>query len=75
MSLVGNERLKLTATFLNGGAVATVAAGGIAPLAAYTYGIPGAAGGAAVVTAGLSWLAGGITLHLVARWLLRGLRE
>lgn len=74
MSLIGNERVKLTATFLNGMAIAAVAAGGIAPLAAYTYQIPGAVGGATVATAGLSWLAGGISLHLLARLALRGLK-
>lgn len=75
MSLVANERLKLTATFLNGVAVASVAAGAIAPLAAYTYQIPGAVDGATVTTAGATWLTGGIGLHLVARWLLRRLKE
>lgn len=75
MSLIRNERLKLTATFLNGVAVATIAAGAIAPLAALSYGIPGAAAGPTVAFVGLGWLVGGIALHLVGRWLLRRLRE
>jgi hypothetical protein len=75
MSLTGNERLKLTAALLNGVATATVAAGAIAPLVAFTYGIPGAATGRTVALISLCWLAGGVVLHLLARWLLRGLRE
>ncbi|HSI38950.1 MAG TPA: hypothetical protein VLA00_00185 [Xanthobacteraceae bacterium] len=38
MSLVLNERLKLTANALNALAVALVAGGSLAPLAAYIYG-------------------------------------
>lgn len=75
MPLVANERLKLTATFLNGLAVAAVAAGGIAPLAALTYGISGAAAGRTVALVGVAWLAGGVVLHLLARALLGRLWE
>lgn len=74
MSLIRNERLKLTATFLNGLAVAAVAAGAIAPLAALSYGIPGATAGSTIALVGLGWLVTGIGLHLVGRWLLRGLQ-
>ena len=75
MPLIGNERTKLTAAFLNGVATATVGAGAIAPLVAATYGIPGAAPGATLALVGLCWLVAGIVIHLVARWLLRRLRE
>jgi hypothetical protein len=74
MSLIGNERLKLTAGLLNGLAIAMVAAGAIAPLAAFTYGIPGAASGLTVALIGIAWLIGGLVLHSLARWLLRGLK-
>ena len=39
MSLVHNERTKLTATWFNTLATALVATGGIAPVAAWLYGI------------------------------------
>jgi hypothetical protein len=71
LPLIGNERTKLTAAFLNGVATATVGAGAIAPLVAATYGIPGAT----LALVGLCWLVAGIVIHLVARWLLRRLRE
>lgn len=74
MSLVRNERTELSATLMNGVSIAMVAAGAVAPLVALTYGIPGSVGGRTVALVGLGWLAGGICLHLVARWHLRGLR-
>ena len=43
MSKVQDERTKLSATFLNGIAIAMVVAGGIAPLVALSYGLSGAA--------------------------------
>lgn len=75
MSLVGNERTKLTATFLNGVSIAMVAAGAVAPLVAFTYGVQGTAAGPTTALIGLAWLASGFVLHFVARWLLRGMRE
>lgn len=39
MNLVHNERIKLTATWFNGLATASIAAGLFAPLAALAYGI------------------------------------
>lgn len=73
MSKVQDERTKLTATFLNGVSVAMVAAGGVAPLVAVSYGLPSAVHGPAVAVIGLGWIAGGGALHFIARWLLRGL--
>ncbi|MFN3077642.1 MAG: amino acid transporter [Alphaproteobacteria bacterium] len=73
MSLVENERTKLTATFMNGIAIAMVAAGAIAPLVAFSYGLPGAAHGVTIALIGIGWISGGIALHLVARRHLKGL--
>jgi len=73
MSKVQDERTKLTATFMNGLGVAMVVAGGVAPLVALSYGLPGAAGGSTVAFVGAGWMLGGFALHFVARWLLRGL--
>lgn len=39
MALVANERWKLTATALNGLAVATMVTGFVAPLVAVSYGV------------------------------------
>lgn len=75
MSKVQDERTKLTATFTNGIAVAMVAAGGIAPLVAFSYGLPGAAHGPTIALVGAGWIVGGFTLHFIARWLLRGMAE
>lgn len=75
MSLIHNERTKLTAAFLNTVAATMVGAGAIAPLVAFTYAIPGAAEGSILTIIGISWLLCGIVLHLLARVLLRRLRE
>jgi hypothetical protein len=45
MSLIHNERRKLTATALNGVAIGTMVAGSIAPLIAVSYGVSGAQSG------------------------------
>ena len=39
---VRNERIKLTATFFNGAAIATLAIGGIAPLVSFASGVSNA---------------------------------
>jgi hypothetical protein len=75
MSKRADERTKLTATFMNGLAIAMVAAGAIAPFAALTYGLPSAASGRVVALIGLAWFIGGLALHLMARLMLRGLSE
>lgn len=69
MSLVHNERTKLTATFLNGVAIAVVAIGGLAPAVA----VVGGASNLAVATLVVQFmvcLAGGGILHFAARWVL-----
>ena len=74
MSKVQDERTKLLATFVNGIGIATVAAGAIAPLVAVTYGVSNAAATSPLIAFfGLAWLVAGCALHLVARWLLKGL--
>lgn len=75
MAKVADERTKLSATFMNGIAITMVAAGSIAPLAAFSYGLPNAARGSTLALIGLAWFAGGFALHLIARWMLRGLKE
>ena len=65
MSLISNERRKLSANALNGMAIATMAAGFIAPLVAVSYGVSTAAGGYFVGT-GLIWFFAAIVLHLMA---------
>jgi hypothetical protein len=75
MGKVADERTKLSATFMNGVAIAMVAAGSIAPLAALSYGLPNTAAGRTVALIGVGWLIGGLVLHFVARWSLRGISE
>lgn len=76
MHLVHNERTRLTATWFNGMAVAFIAAGLFAPLAALAYGITewrieaGYVLGLIVICMGV-----GLLLHLVGRLVLGGLRE
>jgi hypothetical protein len=76
MSLIHNERTKLTAALFNTLATAVVAAGGFAPLAAIIYGLAdvkieklSALGLASIC------IAGGGCLHLIGRALLGSLRE
>lgn len=69
--LVGNERAKLTATWVNGISVATVAVGGIAPLVAT---LTGAVGIVPAAISSVIWCCTGIGLHFAARAVLRRLR-
>ena len=77
MSLVRNERLKLTAGWLNALAAGIIIAGAVAPLVAAIYRFPGPTqiGYTAVAVFGIGWLLIGTALHLVARRLLRGLQQ
>lgn len=73
MSLVHNERAKLTATFLNGIALATFAVGSLGPsVATVTGGIPPSRP-VLLLAAGCFVLA--LALHLLARRLLGNLRS
>jgi ABC-type xylose transport system permease subunit len=76
MFLVENERVKLTASWLNALATALVAAGAFAPAAAWLYGLSALP----IAPAFLSTLAGacligGISLHLLGLAILGRLRE
>jgi hypothetical protein len=56
MSLIANERWKLTATALNGVAVATIVTGFVAPLVAVSYGVSSTAGSAYLASIAAIWL-------------------
>ena len=74
MSLTHNDRVKLTAVWLNTLSAAAVAAGVIAPLR--FYGVTAAPVAPALLYLGFGlWFFAGIGLHLAARWLLGSLRE
>jgi hypothetical protein len=73
LNLIHNERTKLSATALNGVAIASIVAGFITPLAALTFGVSGPVGRGVLVTAlaSFAWLAVGLGLHFLARALGR----
>ena len=75
MKTVHNERLKLSATFLNGVAIAGLAIGGFTP-AVQAMRAPGppAEWSRVLITAAVCFC-GSVILHFAARSLLRGLRE
>ena len=77
MSLIHNERTKLSAPALNSIALASIAAGFITPLAAISFDVPGSAARGVMTTTlfALAWLVTGGVLHLAARYLLGMLRE
>ena len=72
MSLVKNEQWKLTATWLNGVAIAAVAVGTIAPLAAAMI---GTVSFPLALLSGVIWTVIGLSLHYAARSVLRRLIE
>lgn len=74
MSLVHNERTKYLATLINTVAAAAIAAGVIAPLVAYSYGVPGAMTQGLTILVSLVWLTTGAILHLAVRLILGRLR-
>lgn len=76
MSLIYNERTKLTATWFNTMATALVAAGLFAPVAALFYGLTDLRVGLSnIVVTALVCVAGGSCLHAVGRAVLGRLRE
>lgn len=75
MSLIANERWKLTATALNGVAVATIVTGFVGPLVAVSYGVSTTPGSAYLVGIAASWFLAAIVIHMVARAILGGLKE
>ena len=71
MSLIHNEKTKLTAACLNTLATTTIAAGGITPLAAIAYGLTIAHRDAWLLAlVSVIWILAGIGLHMVARKVL-----
>ena len=75
MAFVANERWKLTATALNGLAVATMVTGFVAPLVAVSYGVSGVSGASYFAVTGTIWFLAAIGIHMVARAILGGLKE
>ncbi len=75
MSLIHNERRKITATAINGIAIATMVAGAVAPLIAWSYGVSNAPSGRYLIVTSAIWFLAAICLHLIARAMLGGLKE
>jgi|HubBroStandDraft_4_1064222.scaffolds.fasta_scaffold726110_2 hypothetical protein len=77
MPLIQNERVKLTATWLNTLAAAAIVTGVLAPIAAIIFGLPasGTLSAKSLLFVMLAWLLFGITLHWVARYVIGRLRE
>jgi hypothetical protein len=73
MSLIHNERAKLTATYLNGLAIALFAVGSLAPVFNYGFGPASFRSLWTMIGTATICLAGSIVLHLVARRTLKGL--
>jgi hypothetical protein len=74
--LVHNERTKLTATWVNTVAAAFIAAGAVAPVAAILYGLAALpTTPARMLALAFICLALGTGIHVIARILLRSLRE
>jgi dipeptide/tripeptide permease len=78
LSLVHNERWKLTAAWINAVAAGTVIAGAVTPLVAIAYGLRAdtqAISTGVVILLTLIWISVGIVLHLMARSTLGRLRQ
>ena len=77
MSLIHNERTKLTATWINSVASGVTITGGAAPIVAAVLGMSGVAqvGLVALAASSVIWLFVGISLHLTARAVLGRLRQ
>lgn len=73
MSLIHNERWKLTATYLNGMAIAILAVGGLAPLVSYAS-ASSSIGPVALAGLGVGCLVASAGLHLMARKVLERLK-
>ena len=76
MSLIHNERIKLTANALDRASTACLTVGVLGPLVAALYGVGGtglADRGILLAVGSLFWMLAAGTLHLMARRVLRGL--
>ena len=72
--LIRNEQAKLTATYLNGVAIAIFAVGSLAPTVALVSGSAAqSASYGRIALLGLSSLLASFVLHLFARLIIRGL--
>lgn len=75
MSLVANERWKLTGNALNGLAVATMVTGFVAPLVAVSYGVSSVSGSIYLIAIAAIWFLTAIGIHMGARFVLGRLKE
>ncbi|MDB5558303.1 MAG: hypothetical protein JWQ36_1237 [Enterovirga sp.] len=75
MSLVHNERIKLTANWLNSISAASMAVGGFAQLAPLAAGSVTPGNPTGVVWFSTVWIVLGLALHVTARILLKRLQE
>ena len=79
MHLVRNEQVKLVATLLSNLAAISIGAGVVTPLVALTSGYGSKTASVTdqefVVYLGIGWILLAAALHLMARSVLRGLRE
>ena len=76
MSLIHNERVKLTATWLNTLASATATVGVLAPLASIAYGLgPAPVRPVIFLASGAIWFLAALALHLGARRVLRRMQQ
>ena len=73
MSLIHNERTKLTATYLNGVAIALFAVGSLAPIFSYAFSPSSAQPLWLVASAAAICLGASVALHWAARRILKGL--
>ncbi len=75
MSLIHNERTKLTANWLDRAGTAAITVGVIAPLATALYGIGPASILPAILIVGVAvWFLTGLGLHLAGRYVLSRLK-
>ena len=74
MALVHNERPKVTRERVERRAIATMAAGFIAPIVAVSYGISSAPAARISLAIGAIWFFTAIGIHIVARIILGGLQ-
>jgi hypothetical protein len=76
VTLIRNEQTKLLAAALNTGATSSFAIGVLAPVAAAFYNVNGANHVPVEVLAlgAVVWIGAACTLHLAARYVLKGLR-
>ncbi len=72
--MIENEKVKLTANWINGLSIAVFAVGGLAPLFSSLYDSEGKSFSAAVVPISVVCFFAAVALHYTGRRLLRGLK-